>query len=104
LFRHDPLKHFLESGHPVESLVRTTAVLGLPERRNPGGFFDDDQVLVDVSNANVPLGRRSGAGLLKHFYDVAGFQATLFVDGQVPVQLDVALSDQPPHLRGTLPV
>jgi hypothetical protein len=72
--------------------------LGMPHRGHPRRLFDDDDVVVQVTNLDVGFFGRWGEWMSEDVQHVAGRQPPTFVDAEVAVDLHVSRVDQPSRL------
>ena len=89
------LQQFVKCGLKLLSAGRPSAFLGVPQRGDAGGFFDDDQIGIEMANADILLRRRGGAGKFEQLNDFAAFELATFIDAQIAVDLHVAAQNQP---------
>ena len=74
----------------------------MPLGGHAGRLLDDDQVRVLEEDFNVVRLRRGIPRLGPDLYHVARLELSPFIQTQVPVDLHVAIFNQPPHRRPRL--
>ena len=99
----DVRKHFVERGLGLFAMLGPVALFAMAVGGHAGGFFDDDQMLVEILDFDVVLLRWCGGGPRKHLHHVACAQATPGITACVSVNRDISRLDETADLRpGTI--
>jgi hypothetical protein len=88
------LEEFVEGGGFVFALLGEVGFFAVAEGVEAGGFFDDDEVFVEVADGDVVVGGEGCSGVDEEVEDVAGFYFAGVVEDEVTIEVDPAGGDE----------
>ena len=98
-FGDDVWEHFVERGLDLLAALGPIALFAMAVGGYPGGFFDDDQMLVEILDFDVVLSGRRGGWLCQYLHDVSGLKTPPGIRAGIAVNGDMSRLDQFAQLR-----
>ncbi len=81
---------FVEGGLNLLAAFGPVLFLAVPIGGHAGGLFDDDNVRIEILDADVAGAGRSDGGMREQLNDILWLQAATGIDAQISVEHDVA--------------
>lgn len=89
-------QHLIERRLKLLPLVGPALFLGMPHGCHARGLFHDDNLVINVDDFDPIGSRRRRKRKLVHLDDFLRLESTSLVQAEIPVDLDMPLSHQPP--------